>query len=650
MSSLLIALALVLFIVLAYLLHPLVWLIASLCFSPLARLPSPPSPSFLLGNLAAIADQENNDVITSWTRTYGSTFTYRGFIGGRRLLTTDPTALNYILGHAYDYPKPEFVRASLSAMVAGEDGLLTVEGDIHRRQNQAFTAPHIRSLVPIFVEKATELRDLLCTVVDAPVAPPSPPPPLASRTPRSPVIDSFAILRSLDPVRPKSPMNATFLNELPSSPGVVIDILSYLARATLDVIGSAGFGYTFNALAQPHPSDPINGPAPDNELASAFAVIFETARKFRVLSVFQSWFPLLRRYQPNGASIKAAQATIRRVGSALIDERLEDIGLASVGRTDARPRDLLSVLVSANDASGPSALSREEIASQISTFLAAGHETSASALTWTLYALARSPQEQGKLRAALLRLPDDASTDNVLTLPELDYVVRESLRLHAPVSSTMRVYAGAAPETVVPLSRGVRVRAPRPLLTWHAPAALAIFLSLDAAFGWSMALAVMLCAGVWKMRANPLLKGECTLDPAEWMVQDHVRLRRGDIITIPIQAINRDPEVWGEDAREFRPSRWLQPPPNTVSINGLYPRTLTFLNGSPINGNRACIGFRFAIAEIKVFLCVLLRSLEFSIDDDIVIEKRVNVVTRPFVASAPELGNQMPLRVRRVLS
>jgi cytochrome P450 len=97
-------------------------------------LPSPPSPSFLLGNLAAIADQENTDVITSWTRTYGSTFTYRGFIGGRRLLTTDPAALNHILGHAYDFPKPEFVRASLAAMVAGDDGLLTVEGDVHRRQ------------------------------------------------------------------------------------------------------------------------------------------------------------------------------------------------------------------------------------------------------------------------------------------------------------------------------------------------------------------------------------------------------------------------------------------------------------------------------------------------------------------------------------
>ena len=43
-----------------------------------------------------------------------------------------------------------------------------------------------------------------------------------------------------------------------------------------------------------------------------------------------------------------------------------------------------------------------EILCQISTFLAAGHETSSSALTWTLYALARAPAVQARLREELL--------------------------------------------------------------------------------------------------------------------------------------------------------------------------------------------------------------------------------------------------------
>lgn len=81
-----------------------------------------------------------------------------------------------------------------------------------------------------------------------------------------------------------------------------VDVLSWLGRATLDVIGEAGslpfgchlaygayspsgFGYQFNALS-----------SQDNELSNAFGVIFSTARKVRVLSILQIWFPLLRRF------------------------------------------------------------------------------------------------------------------------------------------------------------------------------------------------------------------------------------------------------------------------------------------------------------------------------------------------------------------
>ena len=46
-------------------------------------------------------------------------------------------------------------------------------------------------------------------------------------------------------------------------------------------------------------------------------------------------------------------------------------------------------------------MSLNELLCQISTFLAAGHETSSSALTWTLYALSRCPSAQTKLREEL---------------------------------------------------------------------------------------------------------------------------------------------------------------------------------------------------------------------------------------------------------
>lgn len=102
--------------------------------SPLRHLPGPPSPSFFMGNLREMHDQENNRLVARWTAEYGSTFVYRGFVGGCRLMTVDPLAVNYIMSRGYDYPKPDFVRDALASMAAGYEGLLTAEGDMHRKQ------------------------------------------------------------------------------------------------------------------------------------------------------------------------------------------------------------------------------------------------------------------------------------------------------------------------------------------------------------------------------------------------------------------------------------------------------------------------------------------------------------------------------------
>lgn len=117
-----------------YCLRPLFSIIVARFCSPLRLLSSPPCPSLFLGNLAQLADQENTDVVHTWIEQYGQTFAYRGFFNCHRLLTTDPTALSYILGHAYDFPKPKFITEALAEMGAGHDGLLTAQGDVHKRQ------------------------------------------------------------------------------------------------------------------------------------------------------------------------------------------------------------------------------------------------------------------------------------------------------------------------------------------------------------------------------------------------------------------------------------------------------------------------------------------------------------------------------------
>jgi cytochrome P450 len=153
-------------------------------------------------------------------------------------------------------------------------------------------------------------------------------------------------------------------------------------------------------------------------------------------------------------------------------------------------------------------MSIEEILCQIFTLTTAGHETTSMALTWTLYTLAKSPVEQRRLRDAIRSIPypptmnmniettsqlPDELYEQILHLPYLDQVIRESLRLHSPASSTMRI---STTTDIIPTSEP------------------------------------------WIGRDGKERKG--------------IEVRKGDIIFVPISAVNRNKRIWGEDAGEFR--------------------------------------------------------------------------------------------------
>jgi cytochrome P450 len=71
-------------------------------------------------------------------------------------------------------------------------------------------------------------------------------------------------------------------------------------------------------------------------------------------------------------------------------------------------------------------------------------------------------------------------------------------------------------------------------------------------------------------------------------------------------SINKLTSIWGDDAAEFKPERHLPPPEAAHAIPGVWGNSLTFLGGQ-----RNCIGYRFALAEMKAILFVLIRSLRF---------------------------------------
>ena len=93
---------------------------------------------------------------------------------------------------------------------------------------------------------------------------------------------------------------------------------------------------------------------------------------------------------------------------------------------------------------------------EIATFLIAGHETTSTAMSWTLFGLCQNLEAQRKLREELLTLAtDDPTMDELKTLPYLDMVIRESLRLYSPVFVSRRV---AIKDTVLPMRDGSSIR------------------------------------------------------------------------------------------------------------------------------------------------------------------------------------------------
>jgi cytochrome P450 len=54
---------------------------------------------------------------------------------------------------------------------------------------------------------------------------------------------------------------------------------------------------------------------------------------------------------------------------------------------------------------------------------------------------------------------------------------------------------------------------------------------------------------------------------------DSITLQKGDVIIVSTLNCNRDPAIWGADAEDWKPERWLSPLPESVSENkvpGIY--------------------------------------------------------------------------------
>lgn len=105
----------------------------------------------------------------------------------------------------------------------------------------------------------------------------------------------------------------------------------------------------------------------------------------------------------------------------------------------AAPNDLLTLLLRAQDPQTGRAISEADVRANIVTFIGAGHETTANALTWSLYLLSQAPDWRARAEAEVdARFDPENQGDPSESLPVVKAVLEEALRLYPPAAFLSR--------------------------------------------------------------------------------------------------------------------------------------------------------------------------------------------------------------------
>jgi len=208
----------------------------------------------------------------------------------------------------------------------------------------------------------------------------------------------------------------------------------------------------------------------------------------------------------------------------------------------------------------------EDIVAQTSLMTIGGQDTTSKTLCFGLIELAKNPQFQESLRAEIhAALGTDRENISYDSMPLLNAFVKELLRLYPVLPISDRM---ALEDAVIPLSQSV--------------------------------------ATTTGQRVNEIHVG------------------KGELVSLAIASHNRMKSRWGEDADKFRPSRWLDGTAYQGEAIGPYANLLSFLGGP-----RTCLGWRFAVSEMQVFLCELIGKFSFSLPADHSLKVKVAVNLLP---------------------
>ncbi|TGJ82519.1 hypothetical protein E0Z10_g6237 [Xylaria hypoxylon] len=331
-----------------------------------------------------------------------------------------------------------------------------------------------------------------------------------------------------------------------------MDIMQWASKATLDIIFVGGMGQSVDSVR--------NQDSKYMTLRRIYKTVFSQSREDLILFILRIWVlpNFLLPYVPlkRNIELRRESQTLRDICRQLIRQKKRDL---ESELADKREKDILTVALNYGG------FAEDELIEQLLTFLVAGHETTATALTWAIYILSKNAEMQAKLRDEIRTHLPSPSSPSPKNSEELATVIDNNMPyLHAICLEVLRYFA------------------PVPITFREA----AVDTSINGA---------------------PI--------PA------------GTLLTICPRATNRDVSLWGEDAQVFNPDRYLSQPKKAhidpleedeqgessnknVGTRSNY-ATLTFLHGP-----RSCIGQSFSKAELAILLATLIGRFEFALVDE----------------------------------
>lgn len=207
-------------------------------------------------------------------------------------------------------------------------------------------------------------------------------------------------------------------------------------------------GVTLDGLARTIFSDGLGGEA--EQLRGAMSMYFEAIGQIDPLDLLgaPACIPRLSRWLAHPAM---------RFFDAAIDEISATRRRRPARDPDDAPEDLLTLLLNALDPGTGRRMTEAEAWSNILTFIAAGHETTANCLSWSLLLLTQSPDWNEQVMAEIHREPIGPVSEMADRLVLTRAVIDESLRLYPPIAAISRVARGADELAGVAVKRGTMV-------------------------------------------------------------------------------------------------------------------------------------------------------------------------------------------------